>query len=73
MAGARKFALKYITRDAAEISGIPYVMDADMEEVDRMIPVSSFVFKIDKRAYNKLLNSRREKTHEDSQIGHGTD
>ncbi|MFB0506599.1 MAG: FMN-binding glutamate synthase family protein [Thermodesulfobacteriota bacterium] len=45
MAGARKFALKYITRDdlacltrhAAEISGIPYVMDADMEEVDRIL------------------------------------
>ncbi len=45
MAGARKFTLKYITRDdlasltrhAAEISGIPYVMDADREEVDRIL------------------------------------
>ena len=45
MAGARKFALKYITRDdltsltrdASEISGIPYVMDADREEVDRIL------------------------------------
>jgi glutamate synthase domain-containing protein 2 len=45
MAGARKFALKYITRDdlasltrhAAEISGIPYVMDADREEVGRIL------------------------------------
>jgi len=45
MAGARKFALTYITRDdlaaltrhAAEISGIPYVMDADREEVDRIL------------------------------------
>jgi hypothetical protein len=45
MAGARKFALRYITRDdlsaltrhAAEISGIPYVMDADREEVDRIL------------------------------------
>lgn len=45
MAGARKFALKYITRDdlvaltreAAEISGIPYVMDSDREEVDRIL------------------------------------
>jgi glutamate synthase domain-containing protein 2 len=45
MAGARKFSLKYITRDdlasltrhAAEISGIPYVMDADREEVDRIL------------------------------------
>lgn len=45
MAGARKFALKYIdrndlmalTREAAEISGIPYVMDADMEEVEKIL------------------------------------
>ncbi|MBW1916755.1 MAG: FMN-binding glutamate synthase family protein [Deltaproteobacteria bacterium] len=45
MAGARKFALKYIdrhdlvalTREAAEISGIPYVMDADQEEIDRIL------------------------------------
>jgi len=45
MAGARKFALKYITRDdltsltrhVSEISGIPYVMDADREEVDRIL------------------------------------
>jgi glutamate synthase domain-containing protein 2 len=45
MAGARKFALKYIsrddlmalTRDAADVSGIPYVMDADAEEVERIL------------------------------------
>jgi glutamate synthase domain-containing protein 2 len=45
MAGARKFALKYITRkdicaltrEAAEVSGIPYVMDADQEEVDQIL------------------------------------
>jgi glutamate synthase domain-containing protein 2 len=45
MAGARKFALQYITRDdlvaltreAADISGIPYVMEADREEVDRIL------------------------------------
>ncbi len=45
MAGARKFALEYIerndlvalTREAAEISGIPYVMDADREEIDRIL------------------------------------
>ncbi|MFP3868815.1 MAG: glutamate synthase-related protein [Desulfobacteraceae bacterium] len=45
MAGARKFALKYIdrndlvalSREAAEISGIAYVMDADQEEVDRIL------------------------------------
>jgi glutamate synthase domain-containing protein 2 len=45
MAGARKFALKHIsrndlcalTRKAAEISGIPYVMDSDKEEVDKIL------------------------------------
>jgi glutamate synthase domain-containing protein 2 len=45
MAGARKFALKHITRDdlfalteeAAKISGIPYVMDADAAEVEKIL------------------------------------
>jgi len=45
MAGARKFALRYIdrndlmalTRDAAEVSGITYVMDADREEVNKIL------------------------------------
>ena len=45
MAGARKFALKHLSRDdlialtreAAEITGISYVMDADREEVDRIL------------------------------------
>jgi hypothetical protein len=45
MAGARKFALQYVerddlvalTREAAEVSGIPYVMDSDREEVDRIL------------------------------------
>jgi hypothetical protein len=45
MAGARKFALEHITRndlmaltkDAAEISGIDYVMDADAKEVDEIL------------------------------------
>ncbi len=45
MAGARKFALKYISRDdifaltkeASEISGIPYVMDSDKEEVEKIL------------------------------------
>lgn len=45
MAGARKFQLKYIsrgdlvalTREAAEVSGIPYIMDADREEVDKIL------------------------------------
>jgi glutamate synthase domain-containing protein 2 len=45
MAGARKFALKYVdrddlmalTREAADVSGISHVMDADAEEVDRIL------------------------------------
>jgi len=45
MAGARKFRLGLIerddlmalTREAAEVSGIPYVMDADKEEVERIL------------------------------------
>lgn len=45
MCGSRKFALQYITRDdiaaltkeAAEISGIPYVMDIDKKEVDQIL------------------------------------
>jgi glutamate synthase domain-containing protein 2 len=45
MAGTRKFALKYIdrndlfalTEEAAKISGIPYVMDADADEVEKII------------------------------------
>lgn len=45
MAGSRKFALEYITRDdivaltrdAAEMSGISYVMDADKEEVEKIL------------------------------------
>lgn len=45
MAGERKFALKYISRDdifaltreASEISGIDYVMDADEAEMDEIL------------------------------------
>jgi glutamate synthase domain-containing protein 2 len=45
MAGERKFALKYVerndlvalTREAADVSGIPYVMESDMEEVDKIL------------------------------------
>jgi len=45
MAGERKFALKYIergdlvalTREAADVSGIPYVMDSDKEEIDKIL------------------------------------
>jgi len=45
MAGARKFALKHIdrndlvalTRDAAEVSGIPYIMESDQEEIEKIL------------------------------------
>lgn len=45
MAGARKFALKYIdrndlvalTREAADVSGIPYVMESDREEIEKIL------------------------------------
>ena len=45
MAGSRKFALEYITRDdiaaltqdAANISGIPYVTEVDKEEVEKIL------------------------------------
>jgi glutamate synthase domain-containing protein 2 len=45
MAGARKFALHYITRDdiasitkdAADISGIPYILDVDKDEVAKIL------------------------------------
>ncbi len=45
MCGARKFSLEYITRDdlvaitrdAAEVSGIPFVMDADRDEVAQIL------------------------------------
>ncbi len=45
MAGNRKFALKYISRDdiaaltqdAADISGIPYITDVDKEEVEKIL------------------------------------
>lgn len=45
MAGERKFTLKYIergdlvslTREAADVSGIPYVMDSDKEEIDKIL------------------------------------
>jgi hypothetical protein len=45
MAGNRKFALSYITRDdiasltkdAANISGIPYILDVDKDEVAKIL------------------------------------
>lgn len=45
MAGARKFAIKHLDRDdlvsltkeAAEVTGIPYVMEAEMEEAEKIL------------------------------------
>jgi glutamate synthase domain-containing protein 2 len=45
MAGERKFALKYIdrndimslTKEAAAVSGIPYIMETDAEEVEKIL------------------------------------
>jgi glutamate synthase domain-containing protein 2 len=45
MAGSRKFSLQYLsrndlaslTREAAEVSGIPYIMEVDQGEVDQML------------------------------------
>jgi glutamate synthase domain-containing protein 2 len=45
MAGERKFALNFIersdlvalTREAADVSGIPYIMEADMEEAGKIL------------------------------------
>jgi glutamate synthase domain-containing protein 2 len=45
MAGERKFALKYVdrndimslTREAADVSGIPYIMETDAEEVAKIL------------------------------------
>jgi hypothetical protein len=45
MAGARKFAIKYLdrsdlvslTKEGTEVTGIPYVMDSDMEEAERIL------------------------------------
>jgi len=45
MAGARKFALQYIdrndlvslTREAASVSGISYVMESDQTQIDAIL------------------------------------
>jgi len=45
MAGARKFAIKYLdrsdlvslTHEASEVTGIPYVMESDMDEAERIL------------------------------------
>ncbi len=65
MAGARKFALHYIsrndicslTRDASDVSGIPYVMDADKEEVDKILRKGDRTEKIPSRILNLNLEA----------------
>ena len=60
MAGARKFGLQHIsrndlcalTRDAATVSGIPYLMDADREEVEAILGKS----RRDEDAQRKIMN-----------------
>ena len=52
MCGNRKFALEYIerndltclTKESAVISGIPYVMDCDKEEVDNILGVPALTY-----------------------------
>ncbi len=64
MAGARKFGLKYIsrndlcslTRQAADVSGIPYVMDADKEEVEKILRSNGR----GERISSKILNLNME-------------
>jgi glutamate synthase domain-containing protein 2 len=51
MAGSRKFSVEYInrndiaalTRQASEISGIPYMMDVDREKVDEILGARQYV------------------------------
>jgi glutamate synthase domain-containing protein 2 len=60
MAGARKFALKYIsrgdlcslTREASEMSGIPYVMDGDKEEVEKILRKEDKLEKVPSKIIN---------------------
>jgi len=60
MAGARKFSLEYISRDdlccltreSADMSGIPYVMDSDRAEVELILGKSGR----GPRARSKILN-----------------
>ena len=66
MAGARKFALKYVsrndlcalTRKAAEISGIPYVMEDDLCSLTREASELSgipYVMEADRDEVDKIL------------------
>jgi glutamate synthase domain-containing protein 2 len=64
MAGARKFALKYISRDdlcsltreASEMSGIPYVMDMDREEIEKIMMGNA----TSEKTPSKILNLNME-------------
>ena len=61
MAGARKFAIQYIdrsdlvslTKEATEVTGIPYVMESDMEEADRILLWSLKMLKNPERKFDK--------------------
>ena len=52
--GNRKFALQYIewddiaaiTREAAEVSGIPHVMDVDKDEVEKILNAWTFLWRV---------------------------
>ena len=64
MAGARKFALKYVSRDdlcsltreASEMSGIPYVMDMDKHEAETILRGNGR----GERTSSKILNLNME-------------
>jgi len=64
MAGARKFALRFISRDdlcsltreASEMSGIPYVMDVDKREAEAILRGNG----IGEKTPSKILNSNME-------------
>lgn len=63
MAGARKFSLQYISRDdlcaltreASQLSGIPYVMDGDKEEIDKIFRKGTA-----RKSSSKILNLNLE-------------
>jgi glutamate synthase domain-containing protein 2 len=60
MAGARKFALHYITRndlcaltrEAAEASGIPYVLDGDRKEIEKILGTDDQTSKYHPKIFN---------------------
>ena len=67
MAGSRKFSLSHITRDdlatltreCAEISDIPYIMDVDRQQVERLLRSAGRAKAKAKKAAAKKTGSRR--------------